>query len=155
MPDSPSRDSGFKYPLSYHFEVWAFSFPPRCPNSLSCINECHSIDSGGNVIAYSSCVIAALLECFQVQSIWCWCHGLSVPMVWVWNKVRLPATGQSAHVIGGSRVTRPVSNSRRTLLNWDCGPQFNKTQIFDPTSNLQPVILSTCFDYLRTTWNLL
>ena len=35
------------------------------------------------------------------------------------NKVRLPGTGQSAHAIGGSRFTRPASNSRRTLLN--CG----------------------------------
>ena len=52
------------------------------------------------------------------------------------NTVRLPGTGQSAHVIGGSRFTRPASNSRRTLLNWDCWPQFNKTQIFAPTSNL-------------------
>ena len=37
--------------------------------------------------------------------------------VCVCNKVRLPGTGQSAHVIGGSRFTRPASNSRRTLLN--------------------------------------
>ena len=46
-----------------------------------------------------------------------WCHGLSVYAVCVCNKVRLPGTGQSAHVIGGSRFTRPASNSRRTLLN--------------------------------------
>ena len=45
------------------------------------------------------------------------CHGLSVYAVCVCNKVRLPGTGQSAHVIGGSRFTRPASNSRRTLLN--------------------------------------
>ena len=32
------------------------------------------------------------------------------------NTVRLPGTGQSAHVIGGSRFTRPASNSRRNLL---------------------------------------
>ena len=64
------------------------------------------------------------------------CHGLSVDAVCVCNKVRLPGTGQSAHVIGGSRFTRPASNSRRTLLNRDCWPQFNKTQIFAPTSNL-------------------
>ena len=59
---------------------------------------------------------------------------VSVP--YVCNKVRLPGTGQSAHVVGGSRFTRPASNSRRTLLNWDCWPQFNKTPIFAPTSNL-------------------
>ena len=45
------------------------------------------------------------------------CHGLRVYAVCVCNKVRLPGTGQSAHVIGGSRFTRPASNSRRTLLN--------------------------------------
>ena len=45
------------------------------------------------------------------------CHGLSVYAVCVCNRVRLPGTGQSAHVIGGSRFTRPASNSRRTLLN--------------------------------------
>ena len=45
------------------------------------------------------------------------CHGLRVYPVCVCNTVRLPGTGQSAHVIGGSRFTRPASNSRRTLLN--------------------------------------
>ena len=45
------------------------------------------------------------------------CHGLPVYAVSVCNKVRLPGTGQSAHIIGGSRFTRPASNSRRTLLN--------------------------------------
>ena len=45
------------------------------------------------------------------------CNGLRVYAVCVCNKVRLPGTGQSAHVIGGSRFTRPASNSRRTLLN--------------------------------------
>ena len=64
------------------------------------------------------------------------CHGLSLPMNWVWNKVRLPATGQSAHIIGGSMFTRPVSNSRQTLLNWDFRPQFNISQFVDATSNL-------------------
>ena len=45
------------------------------------------------------------------------CNGLRVYAVCGCNKVRLPGTGQSAHVIGGSRFTRPASNSRRTLLN--------------------------------------
>ena len=45
------------------------------------------------------------------------CNGLRVYAVCVCNKVRLPGTGQSAHVIGGSRFTRPAS-------------------IFAPTSNL-------------------
>ena len=34
-------------PLCYRFEVWAFSFSPRCPNLLSSINEYLAI--GGNV----------------------------------------------------------------------------------------------------------
>ena len=45
------------------------------------------------------------------------CNGLRVYAVCGCNKVRLPGTGQSAHVIGGARFTRPASNSRRTLLN--------------------------------------
>ena len=51
------------------------------------------------------------------HSRWDRCHGLRVYPVCVCNTVRLPGTGQSAHVIGGSRFTRPASNSRRTLLN--------------------------------------
>ena len=47
----------------------------------------------------------------------CRCNGLRVYAVCVCTKVRLPGIGQSAHVIGGSRFTRPASNSRRTLLN--------------------------------------
>ena len=50
-------------PLCYLFEVWAFSFSPRCPSSLSCINAYLAIDSGGNVSEYSSRVITARLEC--------------------------------------------------------------------------------------------
>ena len=39
MPDSRSREPGFKSPLCYLFEDFAFSFSPRCPSSLNCINE--------------------------------------------------------------------------------------------------------------------
>ena len=80
-----------------------------------------------------------------------WCHGLRVYAVCVCNTVRLPGTGQSAHVIGGSRFTRPASNSRRTLLNWDCWPQFNKTPICSHFESLT-VYKSTYFDYLRTSF---
>ena len=45
------------------------------------------------------------------------CNGLRMYAVCGCNTVRLPGTGQSAHVIGGSRFTRPASNSRRTLMN--------------------------------------
>ena len=58
-------------PLCYHFEVWAFSFSPRRPSSLSCINEYLTIDSGGNVNDWSPRVIAAWLECFPDKSSWC------------------------------------------------------------------------------------
>ena len=37
------------------FEVWAFSFFPRCPSPLSSINEYLAIDSGGNASKKSSC----------------------------------------------------------------------------------------------------
>ena len=43
------RGSPNSNPLWYRFEVWAFSFSPQCPSSLSCINEYLAIDSGGNV----------------------------------------------------------------------------------------------------------
>ena len=33
----------------YRFEVWAFSFSPRCPSSLRIINEYLAIYTGGNV----------------------------------------------------------------------------------------------------------
>ena len=42
------RDSPGSNPLCYYFEDWAFSFSPRRPSSLSCINEYPGIDSGGN-----------------------------------------------------------------------------------------------------------
>ena len=42
----------------------------------------------------------------------CRCNGLRVYAVCGCNKVRLPGTGQSAHVIGGSRFTRPASNEK-------------------------------------------
>ena len=44
-----TRESPGSNPLCYRFEVWAFSFSPRCPSSISCINEYLAIDSGGNV----------------------------------------------------------------------------------------------------------
>ena len=40
-------------------------------DSLSCINEYLAIDSGGNVIKWSSPVVAAWLECFLEKSSWC------------------------------------------------------------------------------------
>ena len=52
-----------------------------------------------------------------ILTLLCRCDGLPVYAVCVCNKVRFPGTGQSAHVIGGSRFTRPASNSRRTFLN--------------------------------------
>ena len=47
------------------------------------------------------------------------CHGLPVYAVSVCNKVRLPGTGQSAHVIGGSRFTRPASITVYKSTNFD------------------------------------
>ena len=36
-------------PLCDRFKVWAFSFSPWHPSSLSCINEYLAVDSDGNV----------------------------------------------------------------------------------------------------------
>ena len=67
------------------------------------------------------------------------CHGLRVYAVCVCNKVRLPGTGQSAHVIGGSRFTRPASNSRRTLsashTGTTHGPRTEKVAILASASS--------------------
>ena len=51
-------------PLCYHFEVWAFSFSPRCPSLLNCINEYLTIDGGGNVsdlVFMHNCCMARML----------------------------------------------------------------------------------------------
>ena len=60
-----NRESPGSNPLCYHFEVWAFSFSPQRPSSLSCINEYLTLDGGGNVSKYAFCIIAVWLECFQ------------------------------------------------------------------------------------------
>ena len=39
-------------PLSYLFEVWAFSFSQRHLSSFSCINEYLATDSGGNMFEW-------------------------------------------------------------------------------------------------------
>ena len=58
-------------PLCYRFDVWAFSFSPRCLSSFGCINEYMAVDSGDNVSEYSSSIISAWLECFpEKSSLW-------------------------------------------------------------------------------------
>ena len=45
-------------------KVWAFSISPRCPSSLSCINEYLAVDSGGNVsdlVLARNCCLARML----------------------------------------------------------------------------------------------
>ena len=44
-----NQESPGSNPLWYRFEVWSFSFSPRRPSSLSCINEQQAVDGGGNV----------------------------------------------------------------------------------------------------------
>ena len=44
-----NREKPGSNPICYRFEVWAFSFSPRRPSSLSCISECLVLDSDGNV----------------------------------------------------------------------------------------------------------
>ena len=57
--------------------------------------------------------------------------------VWVWNKVRLPATGQSAHIIGWSLVHATCVKLASNLTELRLAAT---AQIFVPTSNLQPFI---------------
>ena len=44
-----NRVSTGSNPLRCSFNVWAIQFSPRCPSSLSCINEHLATASGGNV----------------------------------------------------------------------------------------------------------
>ena len=54
-----NRASPGSNPLCYFFDVWAFSFSPRLPSSLSCINESLATFNGGNVSELSLRIIAA------------------------------------------------------------------------------------------------
>ena len=50
--------------LCYCFEIWAFSFSPRCLSPLSCINEYVAIVSGGNMsnlVFVRNCSMARML----------------------------------------------------------------------------------------------
>ena len=78
----------------------------------------------------------------------CRSHGLSVYAVCVCNKVRLPGTGQSAHVIGGSRFTRPASNLTELRLLATVQQNTNFHSHFESLT----VYKSTYFDYLRTSF---
>ena len=60
-----NRQSLGSNPFCYCFKVCAFSFFPRLPSSLSCINEYPAVDGDGNMIEYSSrvkfCCVARML----------------------------------------------------------------------------------------------
>ena len=100
-----------------HFDTYlAMSFPMvGCCGLNTCVDTARFVCL---LLALILCVTVMLLkslcQCYKCVDR---CNGLRVYAVCVCNKVRLPGTGQSAHVIGGSRFTRPASNSRRTLLN--------------------------------------
>ena len=64
-------ECGARDPLCYHFKIWASLFSPRCPSSLSCINEYLAKDDGGHVSEQFSRVLAVWLECFQEKPSWC------------------------------------------------------------------------------------
>ena len=80
------------------------------------------------------------------------CHGLRVYPVCVCNTVRLPGTGQSAHVIGGSRFTRPASNSRRTITELRLLATVQQNTNVRSHFESLTVYKSTYFDYLRTSF---
>ena len=59
-----AKEPQFESSLCYGFEVWAFSFSPRHPSSLTCINEYLAISSGGNVndlVLVRNCCMAGML----------------------------------------------------------------------------------------------
>ena len=59
-----NQESPGSNPLCYRFEDWAFSFSPRRPSSLSCINEYLATDSGGHVsdlVVARNCCMARML----------------------------------------------------------------------------------------------
>ena len=80
-------------------------------------NSCPNLTTSTSLTFFTTIFLPFSGALAKVLMVMCRCHGLRVYAVCVCNKVRLPGTGQSAHVIGGSRFTRPASNSRRTLLN--------------------------------------
>ena len=88
----------YKEPVGHFTHIW------------SVLRHYHGSASNSAV----SPVVGLITRAARVRSR---CHGLRVYAVCVCNKVRLPGTGQSAHVIVGSRFTRPASNLRRTILN--------------------------------------
>ena len=67
-----NRGSPGSNPLCYHFEVWPFSFYPRHPSPLSCVNVYLAIDSGGNMSEYYSCSNCCMIEYFPEKSSSCW-----------------------------------------------------------------------------------
>ena len=58
------RDNGFESTLI--FEVWAISFSPRRPGSLTRINECSSADSLGNMWLRSSRYVCSVAVSWQL-----------------------------------------------------------------------------------------
>ena len=127
-PPGPSRDSGVpKATLLrhlYHKNVHAnaakkhFGRCTELPDSVESELAKHVVKLGEQNVGLTTRSLRHLAyEIAEGHNLKHRCHGLSVYAVCVCNKVRLPGTGQSAHVIGGSRFTRPASNSRRTLLN--------------------------------------
>ena len=80
------RESLGSNPLCYSFEVWAFSFSPRCPSSLSCVHEYLTRYSGGNVNDCSLHNICSMAESFLEKLSWCRnkhiCQRLKCKALW-------------------------------------------------------------------------
>ena len=70
-------------PLCYCFEVWAFSFSPRCPSSLSCINGCKR---GYRLWWRCEWIVFTPNCCFPEKLSWCRneqvCQGVKCKVLW-------------------------------------------------------------------------
>ena len=77
-----NQESPGSNPVCCYFEDWPFSFSPRRPSSLSCINEYLAIGSGENASEWSSCSMYHGWE----KSSWCWneqlCQGVKCKALW-------------------------------------------------------------------------
>ena len=60
-----NRESPGSYPHGYHLEARAFSFSPRRPSSLSCVNEFLAIDGDGMGVNSLCALMAEWLNASQ------------------------------------------------------------------------------------------
>ena len=60
---------------------------------------------------------------------------------------------RSGYLLLANHHTSSEGHDSRDLCKTQVKSQYNNSQIFDPTSNIQPFKKSTYFDYLRISFN--